>query len=184
MVDVQPLEPARFCQRHESAVDPAVESTGAIIALAVLVPLVAGHFDLSAGFQFGLAQSVAAVLITHHNVNPLVVVVVVLATGIGIGVINGQLITRLHLPSFTTTLATGLIVLGSTEWVTANQIITGVAPTWFLNLGRGSALGIPLLFWYMAVVAIVLFVLLELTVWGRKGVRRRRESHRSRGSQV
>lgn len=145
-----------------------VESTGAIIALAVLVPLVAGHFDLSAGFQFGLAQSLAAVLITHHHVNPVVVAIVVLTTGIGIGVINGQLITRLHLPSFTTTLATGLIVLGSTEWVTANQIITGVAPTWFLNLGRGSALGIPLPFWYMAVVAIVLFVLLELTVWGRK----------------
>jgi ribose transport system permease protein len=145
-----------------------VESGGAIIALAVLVPLVAGHFDLSAGFQFGLAQSLAAVLITHHRWNPVVVAVVVLAIGVGIGVVNGQLITRLRLPSFTTTLATGLIVLGFTEWVTANQIITGVAPTWFLNLGRGSLLGVPLPFWYLAVVAIALFVLLELTVWGRR----------------
>lgn len=145
-----------------------VESGTAIIALAVLVPLVAGHFDLSAGFQFGLAQSLAAVLITHHRWNPVVVAVVVLGTGIGIGVINGQLITRLQLPSFTTTLATGLIVLGFTEWVTSNQIITGAAPTWFLNLGRDSWLGIPLPFWYLAVVAIVLFTLLELTVWGRR----------------
>jgi ribose transport system permease protein len=145
-----------------------VQAGTAMIALGVLVPLVAGHFDLSAGFQFGLAQSLAAVLVTHHHWSPFLATVVVLGTGVGIGVVNGQLITRLQLPSFTTTLATGLIVLGFTEWVTANQIITGVAPTWFLNLGRGTKLGIPLPFWYLAIAAIVLFVLLELTVWGRR----------------
>jgi ribose transport system permease protein len=145
-----------------------VESTTAMIALAVLVPLAAGHFDLSAGFQFGLAQSLSAVLVTQDNWNPFVVIVVVLATGIVIGSVNGQLITRLQLPSFTTTLATGLIVLGLTEWLTANQVITGSAPKWLLNLGRGSMIGIPLPFWYLAVAAIVLFILLELTVWGRR----------------
>lgn len=145
-----------------------VEATTAVVSLAVLVPLVAGQFDLSAGFQFGLAQSLAAVLVTQDGWNPLAVIAVVLCTGALIGVVNGQLVTRLRLPSFTTTLATGLIVLGLTEWLTGNQVITGGAPQWFLNLGRGSVVGVPLPFVYLAVIAVLLFILLELTVWGRR----------------
>ncbi len=47
-------------------------------------------------------------------------------------------------------------------------MITGPAANWFFNLGRGQIAGIPLPFVYLAVIAAILFVLLELTVWGRK----------------
>lgn len=144
------------------------QATVALIALAVMVPLVAGQFDLSAGFQFLLSQSLCAVLVIREGWNPLVAIIVVLGVGVLVGAINGQLITRLNLPSFTTTLGTGLIILGISEFLTQNQVITGSAAPWFLNLGRGKLLGVPLPFLYLAAVAIVLFVTLELTVWGRR----------------
>lgn len=144
------------------------QATVGLVALAVMVPLVAGQFDLSTGFQFGLAQSLCALLVIRYEWNPLSAIVAVAAVGVLIGVINGQLITRLNLPSFTTTLGTGLVVLGISEFLTENQVIAGAAPQWFLDLGRGRLLGVPLPFVYLALVAIVLFVLLELTVWGRR----------------
>ncbi|WP_433496980.1 ABC transporter permease [Sphaerimonospora sp. CA-214678] len=144
------------------------QSTVGLIALAVVVPLIAGHYDLSTGFQFGLAQSLCAVLVLREGWNPVAAILAVLVVGILIGVINGQLITRLELPSFTTTLGTGLVILGLSEFITSNQVVTGGAPQWFLQLGRGEILGVPLPFVYLAAVAVALFVMLELTVWGRK----------------
>jgi ribose transport system permease protein len=146
----------------------SVQATTGLLALAVVVPLVAGQFDLSTGFQLGLAQSLCAILVIREQWNPLLALAVVLVVGIVIGVINGQLITRLGLPSFTTTLGVGMVTLGLTEWITSNQVITGPAAAWFFDLGRLRILGIPLPFIYLAVVAVLLFVVLELTVWGRR----------------
>lgn len=146
----------------------SVQATTGLLALAVVVPLVAGQFDLSTGFQLGLAQSLCAVLVIREQWPPLLALVVVLVVGLVIGTINGQLITRLGLPSFTTTLGVGMVVLGLTEWLTSNQVITGPAAAWFFDLGRTRVAGIPLPFVYLAIVAILLYVLLELTVWGRR----------------
>lgn len=146
----------------------SVQATTGLLALAVVMPLVAGHFDLSTGFQFGLAQSLCAVLVIRAQWPPLLALLTVVLVGVVIGVVNGQLITRLGLPSFTTTLGTGMLVLGLTEWLTQNQVITGPAPAWFFNLGRERIAGIPLPFIYLAVIAIVLFIVLEYTVWGRR----------------
>jgi ribose transport system permease protein len=146
----------------------AVQATTGLLALAVVVPLVAGQFDLSTGFQLGLAQSLCAVLVIDHHWSPILALVVVMAVGLVIGTVNGQLITRLSLPSFTTTLGVGMLVLGITEWVTENRVITGPAAAWFFDLGRMRLAGIPLPFIYLAVVAVLLFVLLEYTVWGRR----------------
>jgi len=144
------------------------QATVGILALAIVVPLIAGHYDLSSGFQFGLAQSLCAVLVMREGWHPLAAVAAVILAGMVIGAVNGQLITRLNLPSFTTTLGTGLMILGISAFLTKNQVITGTAAQWFLDLGRGRLLGVPLPFVYLALVAVVLFVMLELTVWGRK----------------
>lgn len=146
----------------------SVQATTGLLAMAVVVPLVAGQFDLSSGFQLGMAQALCAVLVIREQWNPLLAIVVVLGVGVVIGVINGQLVTRLGLPSFTTTLGVGMVVLGLTEWMTSNQAVTGPAAVWFFDLGRQRVAGVPLPFVYLAVIAIVLFVLLEFTVWGRR----------------
>ncbi|MET0886354.1 MAG: ABC transporter permease [Mycetocola sp.] len=162
------VNPAAFATLSNLQTILSVQATTGLLALAVVVPLVAGHFDLSTGFQFGLAQSLCAVLIIREGWPPLPALCVVFVVGLLIGVVNGQLITRMGLPSFTTTLGTGMLVLGFTQWLTGNQVITGSVEAWFVNLGRQSVVGIPLPFIYLAIVAVLLFILLEYTVWGRR----------------
>lgn len=162
------VNPATFATVSNLQTILSVQATTGLLALAVVVPLVAGHFDLSTGFQFGLAQSLCAILVIREQWHPLLALVFVLVVGVVIGIVNGQLITRLGLPSFTTTLGTGMVVLGVTEWLTKNQVITGPAAVWFFDLGRQRIAGVPLPFLYLAVVALILFVLLEYTVWGRR----------------
>lgn len=160
--------PAAFANMSNFQTILAVQATTGVLAMAVLVPLITGHFDLSTGFQFGLAQSLCAVLVIREQWPPLVAIAIVFAVGALLGAINGQLVTRLGLPSFTTTLGTGMLVVGLTQWLTKNEVITGSAADWFFNLGRQRFAGIPLPFVYLAVVAVLLFVLLEFTLWGRR----------------
>lgn len=162
------MNPGAFATISNLQTILSVQATTGLLALAVVVPLVAGHFDLSTGFQFGLAQSLCAVLVLREGWPPAAALLAVIVLGLVIGVLNGQLITRLGLPSFTTTLGTGMLVLGLTELLTKNQVITGAAADWFFDLGRVRVAGIPLPFLYLAIVAALLFVLLEYTVWGRR----------------
>lgn len=138
------------------------------IALAVMLPMIVGQFDLSAGFQFGLAQGLCAVLILRLGWHPALAVLVVLGTGALIGLVNGLLITRLRLPSFTTTLGIGIVVLGATQFVTGEEVISGPIAGWFVALGRSQIAGLPLPFVYLLVVGFVLLFALEYTIWGRR----------------
>jgi ribose transport system permease protein len=143
------------------------QSTIALIALAATLPMIAGHFDLSVGFQFGMAQGLLAALTMREGVAPALAIVIVLVVGALVGLVNGLLITRLSLPSFTTTIATGILVLGLTQWITEDKVIFGPLPDWFLSVGRGSIAGVPYPFVYVLVIGGVLLFLTERTVWGR-----------------
>ena len=138
------------------------------IALAVMLPMIVGQFDLSAGFQYGLSQGLCAVLILRLGWHPAPAILVVLGTGALVGLVNGLLITRLRLPSFTTTLGVGIIVLGTTQFVTGDEVISGPIPDWFVSLGRSQVAGLPLPFVYLLVVGLVLLFALEYTIWGRR----------------
>lgn len=144
------------------------QATVGLIALAVMLPMIVGQFDLSAGFQFGFAQGLCAVMIVRWGVHPGLAIVAVLAMGALFGLANGLLITRLRLPSFTTTLGVGIIVLGATQLVTGDQIVSGRIPRWFVGLGREKLLGVPLPFLYLLIAGGCLWFALRYTVWGRR----------------
>jgi ribose transport system permease protein len=143
-------------------------SVVALLALAAMMPLLVGQFDISVGYQLGLAQGLTAGLIIKSGMPAGVVVLIVLALGVVIGAINGFLVTYLRLNSFIATLAVGILVLGGNELYTKNLQITGALPKSFTDLGRNDLLGIPLPFFYVLVIGGLLWVLLEFTIWGRQ----------------
>lgn len=145
----------------------STQSTIALLALAAMLPLVVGQFDISIGFQFGLAQGLCAHLIVNSGTSAGLAVAVVLAVGLLIGVLNGVLVAKVNLDSFIATLGVGILVLGATQWLTGDVTISGQMPAWFLSLGRGSLAGIPLPFVYVVVACAVLWLALEYTAWGR-----------------
>lgn len=139
----------------------------AILALAAVPPLVTGQFDLSIGFQLALAQSTGAVLIIEFGVPPALAAVVVIAVGLAIGVVNGALVAYGGFNAFITTLATGILLQGASQLVTNGEAIYGAMPSWWLAIGRADIFGIPLPLIYVALLAAVLWLLLEFTNWGR-----------------
>jgi D-xylose transport system permease protein len=80
----------------------------AVIALGIVLVLLLGEIDLSAGSVSGLCGAVTVVASERHNVPWVLAAAIGIAVGAAIGVFHGSSFTLLKMPSFVVTLA-GLI---------------------------------------------------------------------------
>jgi simple sugar transport system permease protein len=96
--------------------DPA--STLGIMAVAVALLMIGGHFDLSAGVQLGSAGITTGLLTTYYGVNTWVALGLSLVVCLAIGFVNGYLVVRTGLPSFIITLGSFLMLQGLNLGVT------------------------------------------------------------------
>ena len=90
--------------------DPA--STLGLMAVAIALLMIGGHFDLSAGVQTGTAGLANGLLTTYYGLNIYAAAAVSLLLMLAIGFLNGFLVVRTKLPSFIITLGTFLALQG------------------------------------------------------------------------
>ncbi len=130
------------------------------LATGIFLALLLGEIDLSAGVVSGLCAAVMAVLNVKLGVPGPLAVLAGMLIGTLIGLFQGALITRLHIPSFIVTLA-GMIgwqgallwVLGSTGTLNLrDEFITGIAGTFFREAIIGLSVGALLVAGYAAVL--------------------------------
>lgn len=141
-----------------------------IIALGVSGCLITKGTDLSAGRQVGFAACLAGILVQRGDytgrlwksvpeMNIGLVFIIVVAFGALWGLINGLIITKLHVPPFIATLGTQTIIYGICLVISDAQPIGGFQKIYTsLITGRiGSAKGfnIP----YLLIVAVLFGVL-------------------------
>ncbi len=143
-------------------------SISAILALAIIIPLACGAFDLSVGAVANFATINAALLINHGWSWPVAAVTAVLIS-LTIGVINGLFVVRLHVSSFITTLGIGSVITALQIVVTNN--LQPVAPnqsnaSW-ADFTNHTIFGFQIVFLYLLVLALVLYWVLEHTPAGR-----------------
>ena len=114
-------------------------AAGGSISVGVVLVLLLGEIDLSAGLVGGLCASIMAVLNVRYGLPAPAAVGLGLAAAMAVGALQGAWITRFGIPSFIVTLA-GLIawqgalllVLGRTGTVNLRDpFITGIAGTFF-----------------------------------------------------
>jgi ribose transport system permease protein len=146
----------------------STQAVVALLALAAMLPLVVGQFDVSIGFQLGLAQAICAGLVIKHAVPAAFAALVAIAACAVVGLVNGLLVTKVRLNSFIATLGVGTLVLGITEVLSNDENISGPLPSVFNAIGNDSLLGIPLPVIYVIVAGGLLWVALEYTTWGRE----------------
>lgn len=84
----------------------------AIAAIGEAFVILAGSIDLLVGSIIGLANVVAAILISQYNFSPYMALFSVMTIGGFIGLSNGILVTKLRIPSFVVTLATLTVIRG------------------------------------------------------------------------
>ena len=84
-----------------------------IVSVPVGLLMIGGEFDLSAGVMTGVTAIVMALLVGKWHVNTWIAILITIAFAIGIGLINGYIVTLTKLPSFIVTLATFFVLRGA-----------------------------------------------------------------------
>jgi ribose transport system permease protein len=143
------------------------QSIVALLALAILGVLIVGEFDLSFATVLGLSQVIVIGLMANSNWSWPASCLAVLAIGVAGGLINSFLIVRMHVSSFVATMGLSTVVGGLAVGYSGGMVVTGVLPDAFYNLAQVSPLGIPMPIWYVAVVAVALYLMFEYTTTGR-----------------
>jgi ribose transport system permease protein len=143
-------------------------SVSTMLALAVLMVVVVGEFDLSVGYSLGFSAVLAAKLTADVGVPVPVTVVVTLAVGTVVGLACGVLVTRFKVVSLIATLGVGLAVSGLTVGLSGGQTISQNLPAFFSDLVQTRILGLAAAVWLVVLVALVPYVVLTKTPAGSK----------------
>ncbi|MFJ9012830.1 ABC transporter permease [Streptomyces canus] len=146
------------------------QSIPAVLALAAMVPIVTGAFDLSIGYGLGLAHVMVLWLVVEEGWPWPIACVTVLAGGLAVGVLNGVVVEFGRIDSFIATLGTGSMMYAVTGWITdGGRIVAGPQglPPAFTDLYDSSFLGLPVPAFYVLALAAVLWLVLERLPLGR-----------------
>jgi simple sugar transport system permease protein len=152
--------------------DPA--STLGIMAVAVALLMIGGHFDLSAGVMTGTTALTVGIVAVEFHQNLWVAIGVALLIALAVGFFNGWLVTRTGLPSFIITLGTFLMLeglnVGLTKFFTDTVSVGGIdevpgyaSAEWVFasRLAVGSTEFRVAILWWLLFTALATWVLLR-----------------------
>jgi ribose transport system permease protein len=145
----------------------ASQAVSGVLTLGILLTLVSGNFDLSIGNICGLSSVMTAAAYSHWHFPLVVGILFGIVLGGAVGGMNGFLSTTLRVDPFIITLGTASIILGFIDWYTHGQAIINGIPGSLVTFGRTNFLGIPEIAWVLAVVALLIYYVLEHTPYGR-----------------
>lgn len=160
------LEPAFLAERNLRAILIIVSFVG-IIAVGQIILLVCGEFDLSVGSVAGLAAVVAGKAMTAMGLPvPMALLCGVLVGGL-IGLVNGLVVVRLHIPAFIQTLGMLFIGQGLIQVVTLGYPVYPLPPV-IGEIGQASVFfGLGWSFVWFALLALAADFVLRRTTLGR-----------------
>lgn len=137
----------------------AVPSLGMTVAIAM------GSLDLSIGSLQALTACTVAMALGSVGL-PLSIGMTLLL-GALVGLVNGLIITRLHVPAFVATLGMMGVLRGAALLITDGQSILLMGQTQFAQLNSGQVLGVPIPVLIALVVFAVLYLLMRQTPFGQ-----------------
>lgn len=138
----------------------------AIVTIGVTILIIGGYNDISVGATYGLSSIIVAMLISEGFPTwPGIGIGLLIA--VGIGLLNGLLITRFFLPTFLATLGTMSIFRGLIWVVSGAHSIVGV-PQEYKVLGQTKILGVQLPVYIMLVIVVVADFLLRRSTFLRQ----------------
>lgn len=140
-----------------------------IVAMGMTLVILTGGIDLSVGSVWAMTAVLAAFLMSSGWPMVAAIAVALLAAA-GVGLFNGLCITRLNMSPFVPTLASLAIARSLALVITRGRPISSFGPQQdaFLWIGGGSVLGVPNPVILFVIVAVIAWIVLSRTVWGRR----------------
>lgn len=138
-----------------------------LLALALMIPLLAGDYDLSVSYNAALCAMVISVLNVRQGWPWYAAAVLVLFIGVLIGLVNAAVTLWFGIDSLIVTLGVGTLLSGVELLISGSAIVSGVSGQ-LVAVITNRVLGVPLEFWYGAVICILLWYFLSFTPAGRR----------------
>jgi ribose transport system permease protein len=138
----------------------------AIIALGVLFVILTGGIDLSVGSTVGLSGFLCG-LAMAAGLHPLVAIVVGLLTGAIVGAVNGAIVAFVGVTPFIVTLGMLGVARGAVLVLKHGDSVREISKG-FIAVGNGSVFGISVPVVILIIIAIVCFLVLGRSVFGRQ----------------
>ena len=149
-----------------------------MLALAFLVPLITGTFDLSIGANMALCLVIVNKMALETDLPDGLGAIVGMAACLLIGVINGFIVVKLRVNSFIATLGMSQVIAALIRKIHDGGQITKAFGTNYINFGKkaiftfhwpgtDSEISLPYYFLYGLIVATLIWYVLEHTPVGR-----------------
>ncbi len=151
-----------------------------ILALGVTFTLIVDGFDLSIGSTAAICVMISSYVMVVLNLNYIYAILLSVLLGVTIGLVNGLLIVKAKIPDLLATLGMMFLIQGlqlipsagmsiGTGMMLANgSEAKGEFAQQFLFLGQGRLFNlIPIPVIVFAILAIVIYFILQYTKWGR-----------------
>src|SRR5438093_2411751 len=138
-----------------------------VLALAFLVPLAAGVYDLSIGAVMSLGLAISVYLNLHTGLPAAAGALVAVAVCAAVGAVNGFVVVRLRVDSFIATLGVSQVLFAAVLLISDNKQLVANFPTSWQNLGGNDFLGIPIVVFFLLAIALVIWYVFEYTRIGR-----------------
>jgi len=143
-------------------------SLTAIIAAGLTYTLVVGEFDLSIGYVASFIGLMVAGFMAKNGLPIPLSILLALMIGVGLGLINGVLVTKVRINAVIATLGVGTMPSGIGFSYSAFPIAMGI-PRAFTQIAIGRTLfGIPNPVFVMLAILVILWTVLNKTDLGQK----------------
>lgn len=162
------MEPDSFATAQNARTILQQEAVLACLALGLLLPIAVGEFDLSVGYVLGFSAVIAASLGGESHLAGGLVIPIVVLSGLAIGAFNGILVAKFQIPSLIATLGVGFAVSGATVGVTGGTTLFQGIPKIIPEISNTDILGLKSAVWVVLGLAILLYLMLEFTPFGRR----------------
>lgn len=141
-----------------------------ILAVGMTYLLVSGEFDLSVGANYGFLVTVLAFLIVIRGLNSWLAGLLVILLGLGVGIVNGLLVTQVKLQSFIATLGSMAVLRGAANIVSGGYPISARNENdlFYKAIGGRLLWRIPNISLLMIVVLVIGGIVLAKTKFGNE----------------
>jgi ribose transport system permease protein len=137
-----------------------------ILAVALMLPLRSGDFDLSIGSTMLLSAAVMTVLSSSDHLSTPISILGGLGAALLAGMVNGAIIVYIGVSAFVATLGTMTAITGVTYAVTGTNVLTDVPKT-LTTATQYQTFGISAGVIFGFVLAAVLWYVFRYTLFGR-----------------
>ena len=143
------------------------QSIVGLAAVALVIPLSAGVFNLAVGLQVGVAGIMVAWFMMDKGYGVWTSILLAILAGIVIGALSGLLVVRARIDSFIATLGVSSLLAALITAISDGQQILNL-PDGFAKLGTDTVAGVTYPVVALVLVSLAVWYVLERTPLGRR----------------